>query len=99
MVDHWVVRKECTSVEMMAGAMVGLMGHQMGYQMARMTVVHWVAMTAHWTAFQMVECSAGQMVQQMDHLMVDQWVDPWVQPTVGQMAALWAHLKVAQMVS
>ena len=67
--------------------------------MARMTVVHWVAKTAHWTAFQMVECSAGQMVQQMDHLMVDQWVEPWVQPTVGQMAALWAHLKVAQMVS
>ena len=66
MIDHLVLLKGCTSVEMTAGAMVGLMVHQMGCQMVYTMVVYWVAMMADWTAFQMVECSAGQMVQQMD---------------------------------
>ena len=66
MIERSVVWKECTSAEKMAGAMVGLMEHLMGCQMARMMVVHWVPLTAHWTVFQMVECSAGQTVQQMD---------------------------------
>ena len=98
MIDHLVLLKGCTSVEMMAASMVGLMGHQMECQMAHMTDIHWVAMTAHWTAFQKVDCSVGLTVQQMERQTVDEWDDLWVQPTVGQMAALWAHLKVAQMV-
>ena len=46
MIDHSVLLKGCTSVEMMAGAMVGLMGHQMGCQMARMTDIYWVTIAA-----------------------------------------------------
>ena len=59
MIDHLVLLKGRTSVEMTAGAKDGLMVHQMGCQMVHTMVVHWVPLTAHWTAFQMVECSAG----------------------------------------
>ena len=55
----WADQKACTSVEMTAASMVGLMGHKMGCQMARMMVVHWEVMTADWSAYQMVQYSVG----------------------------------------